>query len=141
MKSKGVPVIALLLCAACASHDLPPKELVAADLEAFQEAVSVKVSDAQRAARLNQSINELGQQLQSFQAARDRFQADFLALNSRTDVMRAELEDRIEQFDSQRRAIRARVFELHSQLIAATTADEWKGLFPYERALLTDSGR
>ena len=118
-----------------------PKELLEADLEALQEAVSVKVPDTQRAARLNRSINDLGQQLLSFQAARDRFQSEFLALNSRPDVTRPELEARLEQFDTQRRAIRARVFTLHSEMIAATTAEEWKGLFPYERAVLTDSGK
>ena len=40
---------------ACASHHLPPKEILEANLEAMQEAVSAKVPDAQRAARLNQS--------------------------------------------------------------------------------------
>lgn len=140
MKTLCTSIAALLLSAACASHHhLPPKELLESDLETMQEAVSAKVSDPQRAARLNQSIIDLGQQLLSFQAAGNRFRADFMALNSRPDVTRPELEGRIEQFDKQRAAIRSRVFELHSQLIAATTAEEWKGLFPYERALLTDS--
>jgi hypothetical protein len=134
-------LLAVLLCAACASHQLAPKELLEADLEALQEAVSVKVPDAQRAARLNNSITDLGQQLLSFQAARDRFQSEFLVLNSRPEVTRPELEARLQQFDTQRRAIRARVFKLHSEMITATTAEEWKGLFHYERAVLTDSGK
>ena len=131
-------LIAMLLCAACASHHLPPKELLQANLEAMQEAVTAKVPDTQRAARLNKSINDLGQQLLSFRAVRDRFQSDVLALNARPDVIRGELEARIAQFDKQRVAIRTRVFELHSELIAATTPEEWKGLFPYERAVLTE---
>ena len=48
-----------------------------------------------------------------------------------------QLESRIAQFDVQRVAFRSGVFELHSELIAATTAEEWKRLFPYERAVLT----
>jgi hypothetical protein len=76
--------------------------------------------------------------LLSFRAVRDRFQSDVLALNARPDVTRPELEARIAQFDKQRVAIRTRVFELHSELIAATTPKEWKGLFPYERAVLTE---
>jgi len=134
--------IAMLLCAACASHhQLPPKELLEADLEAMQEAVSARVPDAQRVARLNKSINDLGQQLLSFQGVRDRFQSDMLILNARPDVTRSELEARIGQFDKERTALRARVFELHSELIASTTAEEWKKLFPYERAVLTDPER
>ena len=130
--------LALLMCSACASHHQPPKEILEANLEAMQEAVSAKVPDTQRATRLNKSIVDLGQQLLSFRAVRDRFQSDALTLNARPDVTRAELEARIGQFDKQRLAIRARVLELHSELIAATTPEEWKGLFPYERAVLTE---
>jgi len=132
-------LVVTLLCAACANHRLPPKELVEADIEAMQEAVAAKIPDAQRAARLNMSISQLRQQLLTFQAERDRFQFDLLELNGRPDATRPQLEARIEQFDEQRVATRARVFELHSEMLAASTAEEWKALFPYERAVLTDS--
>lgn len=131
-------LVGLLLCAGCAHHPLPPKEVLEANLEVMEEAVSAKVSDPRRAARLNKTIGDLGQQLLSFQEVEDRFRSDFIALNARPNVSRQELEARIAQFDSQRVAIRARVFELHTELIAATTAEEWKALFPRERALLTD---
>jgi ribonucleotide reductase beta subunit family protein with ferritin-like domain len=126
------------MCAACTSHRLPPKEILEANIEAMQEAVTAKVPDTQRVARLNKSISDLRQQLLSFRTTRDHFQSDALALNASPDVTRPELEARLEQFDRQRAAVRARVFELHSELIAATTAEEWKGLFPYERAVLTE---
>jgi hypothetical protein len=103
----------------------------------MQEAVTAKVPESQRAARLNKSITALGQELVSFRSVRDRFESDLLALNARPDVTRPELEARIGQFEKERVAIRTRVFELHSELIAATTPEEWKGLFPYERAVLT----
>jgi hypothetical protein len=97
--------------------------------------------DAQRAARLNKSINDLGQQLLSFQVLRERFQFDALTLNARPDVTRTELEARLSQFDRERTALRASVVDLHSELIASTTPEEWKKLFPYERAVLTDGER
>ena len=131
-------LLATLLCAACASQHLSPKERLEADLEAMQLAVGVKVPDAQRAARLNKSINDLGQEMLTFQAVGNKFQAEFLTLNSRRTATRAEFATLIEEYDKQRVALRARMFELHSQMIEATTAEEWKGLFPYERALLTD---
>jgi chromosome segregation ATPase len=134
---------ACLLVAAltgCVHHDhLSAKELLEADLEAMQEAVVANVPDSERVARLNESIDSLGQQLFSFEADRKRFESDLLTLNARPDATRAELEARIGQFDEKRVAIRASVFELHAALIAATTAEEWKKLFPYERAVLTDS--
>jgi len=126
------------MCAACASHQLPSKEVLEANLEAMQEAVTAKVPDRQRAARLNKSISDLGKQLLSFRSVRGRFESDLLAPNARPDVTRPELEARIAQFDKERLALRGRVFELHSELIAATTAEEWKGLFPHERAVLTE---
>jgi hypothetical protein len=131
-------LLGALLCAACASHHLPQKERLEADLEAMQLAVSVKVPDAQRAARLNKSINDLGQQMLAFQTLGNKFQSEFRTLNSRRTAARAEFETLIKGYDKQRRDQRAHMFELHSQLIEATTAEEWKGLFPYERALLTD---
>lgn len=131
-------LLVALLCAACASHHVPPKKRLEADLEAMQEAVVVKVPDAQRAERLSKSINDLGQQMLAFQALGNKFQSEFLTLNSRRSATRAEFETLIKGYDKQRRAQRAHMFELHSQLIEATTAEEWKGLFPYERALLTD---
>lgn len=138
MKSLHAYGLALLMCSACASHHQPPKEILEANLEAMQEAVSAKVPDTQRATRLNKSIVDLGQQLLSFRAVRDRFQSDLLTLNARPDATRTEFEARIGQFDKERVAIRARVLALHSELIAATTPEEWKRLFPYERAVLTE---
>jgi hypothetical protein len=131
-------LLVALLCAACASQHLAPKERLEADLEAMQEAVSVKVPDAQRAARLNKSINDLGQLMLTFQVVGTKFQSDFLTLNSRRTATRAEFETLVEEYNRQRVTLRARMLELHSQMIEATTAEEWKGLFPYERALLTD---
>jgi hypothetical protein len=104
----------------------------------MQEAVSMKVPDAQRAARLNKSILGLRQEMLADQAVGNKFQSDFLALNSRRTVARAELETLIEQDHQQRVALTRRILELHSQMIQATTTEEWKELFPYERAVLTD---
>ena len=141
MKTLRTLLIALLLCAACASHhhQLSHNPLRQADLLALQQAVSGTVPDAPRAARLTKSIVELQQQLLLFDLKGKQFRADLLTLNSRPDATRAEFDALIGDFDNQRGAIRTRMFELHAEPIAATTPEEWKELFPYERALLTDS--
>jgi len=46
----------------------------------------------------------------------------------------------LDGFDRQRAGIRARVSQLHSEMIAATTEKEWKSLSYSGRKLLTDSG-
>jgi len=101
----GLPVA---LLTACAHHNhLFPKDLLEANFEAMQEAVAANVPDTERVARINKSINDLRQQLLSFQADRNRFQSDLLALNARPDVTRAELEARIQQFNNGHVAPRA----------------------------------
>jgi hypothetical protein len=128
---------AVLILAGCASHHLPPQELLAANLEAMQLAVPTKVPDAQRAARVNKAIDGLGQQLRAFEAVHSAFQSNFLALNSRPDATRAEFDTLVEQFDKQRVAFGTSMYALHAEMISATTPEEWKGLSGYERAVLT----
>jgi hypothetical protein len=138
MKTLCPLLIGILLCAGCASHGSPQDELTT-NLQNLQKAVTLNVGDPQRAARLTSSINEMGQQLRSFEAVRTTFQSNFLALNSRPEATRAQFDSLIDQFDRQRTAIRARVFELHLELTAASTDKEWQSLWSYERKLLTDT--
>ena len=140
MKTLRASVVAVLLCTACASHHATPQDRLTADLQELQQAVTINVGDGQRAARLKSSIDELGEQLRAFVAASDSFQSSFLRLNARPDATRAQFTSLIDGFDKQRAAIRARVFQLHSEMIAATTEKEWKSLAYYERKLLTDPG-
>jgi hypothetical protein len=129
-------LVGALLIAACASQPVPPRGLLKADLEAMREAVAATVPDASRAADVNEAINGLEAQLLSFENLTRNFRADVIALNARPDVTRAELDSLFRTFDEKRVAIRKRLIELHLQMTAATTAGEWKALFPYERALL-----
>jgi hypothetical protein len=139
MRMAGALLLGILLCVGCASHGSPQDELTT-NLQNLQKAVTLNVGDGQRAARLTSSINELGQELRSFEVLRKSFRSDFLSLNSRPEATRAEFDSLIEQFNRQRAAIRARVFELHLELTAATTDKEWQSLRYYERKLLTDTG-
>jgi hypothetical protein len=132
--------LSTLLCAACASHPLPPEELAKANLEAMREAVAIEVPDASRAARLNQAIDGMDDQMREFAAAAHAFQENVRALNARPDATRAEFDTLVERFDTQRSTARKRLLELHFDLIAATTDEEWKRLSPYEKAVLGVQG-
>ena len=131
----------LLLCGACASHrdHLTPQELLKANIESMHEAVPTRIADPTRAARVNEAIDGLRQQLLSFQAVQTTYRSNIRALNARADATRTEFETLVDQFDKQRLAFRGRLFELHSEMIAATTAAEWKELSPYEQRLLTET--
>ena len=131
----------LLLCGACASHreHLTPQELLKANIESMQEAAPTRIADPARAARVNEAIDGLRQQLLSFDAVQATYRSNLRALNARPDATRTEFETLVDQFDKQRIAFRTRLFELHSQMIAATTEAEWKELSPYEQRLLTET--
>lgn len=134
-------VLAALACAACVSHHehLSPQELLKANIEAMQEAIPANVADTTRAARVTHSLDELRQQLLSFDAIETTFQSNVVALNARPDATRSEFETLVDQFDKRRIGFRSRLLELHSEMTAATTAEEWRGLAPYEQRLLTET--
>jgi hypothetical protein len=115
------------------------KDALKANLKAMQAAVSAHVADAQRAARLNKVVDALREQLLSFDAVHNTFQSNIVALNARPDATRAEFETLIEQFNEQRVTCRKRVIDLHLEMVAATTVEEWKRLHRYERKLLAES--
>jgi Spy/CpxP family protein refolding chaperone len=102
----------------------------------MREAVTAQVTDPQRAARVNKTIDDLEEQLLSFDVVHRTYQSNVVALNARPDATRAEFEALAENFGKQRIAFRNRVFELHLKMIEATTAEEWKGLYRYERNIL-----
>jgi hypothetical protein len=134
-----ISVVVAQLSAACMSSHLSSQQLVRANLEAMHEAIASRVPDAQRATRINQAIDRLDAELLSFEAILQTFHSRAEALNARPNTTRAEFEALLEQFETQRIATRTRVAQLHFDMIAATTSEEWKELARYERAALTAS--
>jgi hypothetical protein len=97
------------------------------------------VADPQRAVRVNKAIDDLREQLLSFDGVHRTYQSNVVALNARPDATRAEFDTLAENFGKERIAFRNRVFELHAEMIKATTAEEWKVLYRYERNILAAS--
>lgn len=107
----------------------------------MSEAVPKTVTDANRAAIVQASIGRLESELVGFRATLDTFEMDLRILNARREVQGSQLAERLDQFDAERKAARSRVLDIHLQITAATTPDEWKQLAKYERAALAASGR
>ncbi|QJR10592.1 hypothetical protein DSM104443_01656 [Usitatibacter rugosus] len=107
----------------------------------MSEAVPRTVTDANRAAIVQASIGRLESELVGFRTTLENFELDLRMMNARRDVQRSQLAERLDQFDLERKAARTRVLDIHLQMTAATTAEEWKHLSKYERAALVASGR
>ena len=107
----------------------------------MSEAVPKTVTDANRAAIVQASIGRLESELVGFRATLENFEIELRLMNARRDVQRSQLAERLDQFDAERKAARARVLDIHLQMTAATTAEEWKQLAKHERAALAASGR
>jgi len=100
-------------------------------------AVTKHVSDAGRAARVNEAVDGVEVQLLSIQKLVTSFHSEALALNARPDATRADFVTLVQQIDKQRLDARTNLINLHLKMTANTTADEWKELAGYERAIFS----
>lgn len=104
----------------------------------MSEAVPKAVPDANRAALVQVAIGRLDGDLAGLRTSLDQFEMDLRSLNARREVSRAQLAERLDLFDVERKAARSRVLDDHLQMATAptTTAAEWKQLSGYERSAL-----
>jgi len=104
----------------------------------MSEAVPKAVADANRAALVQVAIGRLDTELAGLRTALDNFEMDLRLLNIRRDASRAQLAERLDLFEAERKAARSRVLDLHLQMATApnTAPAEWKQLSGYERAAL-----
>ena len=128
---------AILTIAGCASRATGPEkqqQRIAKELREMSEAVPKAVADANRAALVQVAIGRLDTELAGLRAALDNFEMDLRLLNARRDASRAQLAERLDLFETERKAARSRVLDIHLQMATAptTTAGEWKQLSGYE---------
>ena len=124
------------LAAACSSSKLAGTEAVAADLEKMRSAATKHVDDTQRRAGLLRSIDALQLDLDALRRVDFDTMTQIRALNTQPDISRAEMQATMEKLDQVRRQARERVVQHHFEMIALTTAGEWKELAGPERKAL-----
>jgi hypothetical protein len=124
-----------MLCIGCAGKQ-EPRQKIARAMQEMSWDVDREVPDPQRAARLQAAIDRFDADLVEFQGAIDTMEADMRAVNARPDATRGDFERVYADFDTRRKAIRARLLEHHFEMIAATTDDEWHQLSHHEHDAL-----
>ena len=103
---------AILTTAGCASRATGPEkqqQRIAKELREMSEAVPKAVADANRAALVQVAIGRLDTELAGLRAALDNFEMDLRLLNARRDASRAQLAERLDLFETERKAARSRV--------------------------------
>ena len=114
--------LAILMCAACASHHLPPEELLEANLEAMQEAVTARVPDTQRAARLNTSITRLESQ-------RSRLEKEVLSALERHDTPTEELQSIEREADEINASATQKMLDVRFVMRQQLSDEHWRAIF------------
>ncbi|MFA9438030.1 hypothetical protein ACDA63_00165 [Uliginosibacterium sp. sgz301328] len=123
--------------AGCATHPEPPADTIRKEMAALRDAIDKAVKDPERAEQARQQSVAMETDLLALEQAVYQSSIELRALNARPDASRADFDAALDKFDGTRANLRQRIVDQHLALVASTTADEWKALFPYEsRAML-----
>lgn len=144
MKTTRSWIAILLGCVAlvgCKSEPGSPLEVVRSGMAATREAVRESVADPARAAQLLAKVDELEALLVDQSRELDESALELRRLNAEPDAERAELVAAIRQHTESRRARRARALDVHFDMIALTTEEEWGRIARREREVLGAMGR
>jgi hypothetical protein len=86
------------------------------------------VADPGRRAQLIERANALEREVQDFSAKAWTFAESLKALNGDYDTPPEKLRELFKQFDNQRVAMQSKLKDLHFQMLALTTPDEWSDI-------------
>lgn len=120
----------LAIAAATGCGSKPPS----ADVQLRQDAaelrtvISQQVTDPARRAQMLERANAFEQALRDFNDQARAFAESLQALNGDYDTPPEELRELFKQFDNQRVAMQSKVGDLHFQMLALTTPDEWSDI-------------
>jgi len=138
--TRALCVLLALALAACAAKP-SARDAIADELEEMRAEASQHIQDPRRAAQVLESIEGLKGELFALEEAIANVKFGLRTLNAKPDATRADFDALLDGFEAERNAVRARILSRHFELIAATTEDEWKRLWPHERDALVASAR
>ncbi|MGC3965264.1 MAG: hypothetical protein QM803_18640 [Rhodocyclaceae bacterium] len=126
-----------MLVAGCATHPEPPADTIRKEMAALRGAIDEAVKDSTRADQARQYSVAMETDLLALEQAVYQSSIELRALNARPDATSQDFDAALQKFDDTRTNLRQRIVDEHLALVASTTADEWKTLFPFEsRAML-----
>ena len=137
MRGAVLTMLATVLMHGCTTPTPSSQSGQIADrVAALHDAVIVYVPDARRKQRLHPAIDSFDDEFRTFGTTTVAFHDLLRALNAQPDATRGQFADLTARYDAEREAHRERVTQIHYNLIALTTADEWRSLARHEAALL-----
>ena len=112
-------------------------------MQAVRDEVSRVVPDASRREKIHATVDRYEDELRTFDRYVSEFKDRLQVLSSNPDVSRAQFTDQIAQYEGERKATRARLVQIHHELLALTTDSEWRSLAKREIQVLrlADPGR
>jgi hypothetical protein len=121
-------LLVAVLATGCGSK--PPS----ADVQFRQDAAELRavinqeVADRERRAQLIERADALEQALRDFNGKAQIFAESLQALNGDYDTPPEKMRELFEQFETQRSAMQSQVLDLHFQMLALTSPDEWSDI-------------
>lgn len=129
-------VLASLLICACAGHKQSQSNQSAQAMQAVRDEVSRVVPDAGRKEQLHATIDRYEGELRTFNRTVSALQDSLRALNADPDASRVQFTDLIARYEVERMATRARLVQIHRELLVLTTDDEWRSIAKREMEVL-----
>lgn len=129
--SKLIIIITLVL-SGCASKPTDPQDVLKDNMQVMRNAVSDVVKDVQRRNNLLALTKTLETTLLAYNQAYTDFAIEFGKQNRKYNTPRAKLETLLTSFRNTRETAMSEVVKLHFDMVAQTTADEWKRIVKHE---------
>jgi hypothetical protein len=126
--------IALALCS-CASTKPTPEQTIQEASQDLRQAVSGNVADPARRDQMLALVDQIAATQRSFSMQAAEFAAQYSRMNADYDAPRARFEQLFADFNAQRVQSRDRILDLHFQLAALATEQEWRPIGKAEAKL------
>jgi hypothetical protein len=128
-------VLSGLICACTGAKPSQSDQSVQA-VQAMRDEVSRVVPDAARKEKLHATIDRYENELRTFNRTASGFRDSLRAVNANPDASREQFAEVIAHYEADRRATRARLVQIHHELLALTTDDEWRSIAKREVKIL-----
>ena len=133
MRTVSVRIISLVFfLGGCASKPTDPQEEIKNNVQAMRDAIVDVVADKKRRTNLLVLTTSLETMLSKYNQAYTEFAVEFGKLNRDYDTPRKTLEDLLSSFSRTRESTMNEVAKLHFDMVAQTSADEWKKIVKKE---------
>lgn len=129
-------VCAAALACGCAGHKESQADESAKAVQAVRDEVERVVADAGRREKALAAVHRFEAELKTFSVTVATFQQSLHVLNADPDATRAQFNDLIGPFEAERKVTRARLVQIHAELLAATTAEEWRSIAKREAEIV-----